>query len=125
MARFLAAVLLLLISLAPSGEALAHAWAHHVEHAGMSAASSHRSADDRAPAIAEADGDNDHPHPVIDGVVRWGTDRAAIVPRRQPAIAVSEARSSRAGSPWPARSARAPGDLSAGPPPRLRAPPIA
>ena len=125
MARFLATVFLPLICLAPGVEALAHGWAHHVEHAGLSAAWSHQSTNDRAPAISEADGDDDHPHPVIDGVVRWGADRAAIVSRHQPVIAVSEARSSRAGSPWPARSARTPGDLSAGPPPRLRAPPIA
>lgn len=119
--RFTAALVLMIASLAAPASALSHGWAHH-EHE-----SAHLDGVGIPPApgaMSASAPDDDHAHPDVVTVTR-GEGRGSALPVTDvvpvPDVKFADVASGPAG----AATARMPGDPWPGPPPSLRAPPIA
>lgn len=117
----MAGLLLMVATLASPVNAVSHGWAHHEHESAHLVARTVPTAPETASLSAT---DDDHAHPDVVTVIR-NESRTAALPVTHVVtvldVKIGESGNRRAG----ATRTRLPGDPWPGPPPRLRAPPIA
>ena len=122
--RLLCAALAAVV-LATPASALAHGLAHHhlaAEHE----SGEHHGAPEHVPAVEESDHGHEHAHPRVDRATRERTDDTAAMMLPMPAaVSIVDCATGLSTDVLVPRPAFPPGDPHTGPPPRLRAPPLA